>query len=254
MLYNSVARRFSLYNTSTGGEGGDPNLGGGGATGSREAEEVVRNLLARTGLTTTEVPEGARKVMRKLAKENFKYRQKNRDLEGRVAPEGAVILSGDDATAFEAFKALGLKPEEVTSAVQERDTLKTANEALRRDGIVRSAAEALNFKASVLGDLVTSKGLEVEIREVEVEENGSKVNKSLPHVKAAGDEKAKWELLSSYAERDLKDYLPALKSNEDRAKGVQYPEQHGTDKALTSQDVVGKATSKFIRPSQLNKS
>lgn len=246
MLYNNIARRFALFVTDPDdGKGGDQDLGGGGPN---QAEAVVTSLLARAGITVKEVPEGARKVMRRLAKENFNYRDKNRQLQERAAPEGAVILQGEEAELFKAVKDLGLKGEDIKKAVSERDEFKTQITTFQRNEVVRQAAEALTYKPSVLTDLVTSKGLEVEMREVEIE--GEK--KTLPHVKIAGGDKV--ELLSVYAERDLKDYLPALRSKEAQdSGGVHYPAQSASGDAPKQKNAVDAVLGDYVVPSARSK-
>lgn len=246
MTYNSLAKRFALFDSDPsdeeGGGGGDPT------SARQEAETVVMSLLARAGLTAKEVPDGARKVMRKLARENYKYRSNIRELKERVAPDGSVILEGDEAKAYEAFTALEKSPEQMKEALERLPTLESDLSTLRQEQVVGMAANSLSYKASVLSDLITSKGLEVEMREVEVE--GEK--KPVAHVRAKGDEKAKWEPLGEHAERNWEDYLPALKQGKSDKAGVLYPDQNGEGKAPSSQDVVGKVTGRFVRPSKLN--
>lgn len=207
------------------------------------AEALVASLRARYG-----DPE---KALRILASENFKLRDKNRELKGKIPGADVKLLSADDAKLFDAFKALNLKPEEVTTKLTERDTLETQIQTLTARDVARDAAETLNYKANVLLDLMTTKAFDIEFKDVEVEVEGKKEIKRMPHAKVRVKD-AKPELLSTFAERELKDYLPSL-AKEQKNEGVTYPEQDGSRKAPTT-DVAGKIlASAGVLPSERNK-
>lgn len=159
-----------------------------------------------------------------LRRENAKLRDRNRDLKakneelekqvkGGALPEGAVILKPDEAKQWEAFKALKLEPSKVSEALTERDTLKQDLAQRDRDALVRDAAEAVGFNPKVLADQVRLRELHLEMREVEREQDGEKKKVKVPHVRPAKDDKAQLEPLDAYAERELAEYLPALKAD-----------------------------------------
>jgi len=52
----------------------------------------------------------------------------------------------------------------------------------------------------------------IEMRDVSETVDGKQETKKVPHVRPADDEKAHLEPLTTYAERELADYLPALRS------------------------------------------
>lgn len=135
-----------------------------------------------------------------LLNENHGYRQRIRELEGRV-PEGSVVLAGDDLARWQAYQALGA-PTDVQTAIAERDTFRTTLTTRERADLVSAAAEATGFKASVLGDRIGD--LTVEVREVE--EGGKKVKRAF--IKLENNTE---QLLTEYAAREWADYLPALK-------------------------------------------
>jgi len=86
--------------------------------------KAIESLISKHG--------DERGAIKTLLDENLEYRQQLRDLKkelkeanGKAPAEGAIVLSGDDLKAYEAYQALG-KPEELT------DKLKKADESLQR--------------------------------------------------------------------------------------------------------------------------
>ena len=172
------------------------------------------------------------RVARRERKRAGNYRTRLRDAEtklkgteGRVAPEGAVILTADEAKAWDAYKALG-KPEEVTTKLGERDTLATKVAEAERDGLLRDAAQAAGYKFPVLKDRAGT--LAIEIRDVT---EGDKTTKRA-FVKTEQGERP----LTEYAEQHWGDYLPALKATQERQEqgGIAFPAQRTGDPPSTS--------------------
>lgn len=145
-----------------------------------------------------------------LVQENEQLRGENDRLAALVPASGAVILTGDDAMAWPKYKALNLAPDKITAALTERDTLATQLANRSRREIAVDAAEKLGYKPTVLADLITTKGLHVEMKDVTEKQDGKSVTTKVPHVRPAADEKAAFETLEAYVGRELKDYLPAL--------------------------------------------
>lgn len=151
----------------------------------------------------------------------------------RVAPEGAVILTGDDATTYTAYQALG-KPDELKTRLGERDQFQGELTTLRRDALLRDVAQAAGFKPTVLKTLGGDR--EYEFREVEVD--GKPVKQ--PFIKD-GEE---FKPLSTYAEQQWGDFLPALRAtNGSEASrptgGIAWPPQPSGAQTQTSNDLVG---------------
>lgn len=163
-------------------------------------------------------------LIQQLRKENAKLRESRRQLKEKVAtleknqqslPEGSIVLAADEAKAWEGYKALNTTPEKVKEALTERDTLKTTLADRDREALVRKAAEDAGFVPDVLADQVKIRGLALEFRDVTEKGDDEKdIRVSRPHVRPATDEKAPWEPLTAYAERELKAYLPALRKAE----------------------------------------
>ncbi len=158
--------------------------------------------------------------------DNFKLREQKRTLadenerlKGNQKPEGATILTGDEATAYEAYRALG-KPDEVQQRLQERETLQGQLSTLQRDAVLRDAAQVAGYKFSVLRDRAGD--LAIEVRDAT--EEGKAVKRAF--VKTQAGETP----LAEYAAREWADYLPALQAGDagrQAGAGVQFPGQAG---------------------------
>lgn len=169
-----------------------------------------------------------------LIKDNYNLRESKRQLKGELEaakklPDGSKIIAKDDALAFDKFKALGIKAEDIPAILESNKTLKVGQTA-------RDAAEALNWKYKPLQQLLSDKNLNIEMRETEVEEeNGGKkekVKKQLPFV-IEGEKKDKATRLDEY--EPLKDFHTSLVMDEEGAgaagrstHGVKMPAQTGS--------------------------
>jgi len=138
--------------------------------------------------------------------ENAKLRKSNRELKDR-APDGSVILKGDDAKAWGQYKELGT-PEDLTKALEQKGELEK-QEAKRAKSEARAdAAEAIGWKAGALEKIAGVDDLEFELREETVEGEQVKV----PYVKGGevGDTPKR---LEDHAKEAWSDLLPALKDD-----------------------------------------
>lgn len=157
------------------------------------SHEVLANKLWREALTNRQ-----RHSITKQELDALKARM----------PEGSLVLVGEDVTNFNAFKALG-KPAEVKAKLDNEAKLQGELATAKRREVRGAAAKAHGFNAAVLSDRLDLSQFDVEMREVT--DGGTK--KQVAHVRKAGDDKAVWEPLPIVAERDWKDYLPALKAS-----------------------------------------
>jgi hypothetical protein len=139
--------------------------------------------------------------------DNYGYRSKLEkatarvaELEGKQTPEGATILQGEDAAAYDAYKALG-KPADLTKKLADADTATQRLTTLERDAVIRDAATAAGYKFTVLKDRAGD--LPIAVREVE--QDGKKVSRAF--VTPQGGTEAE---LTAYAAQHWADYLPAL--------------------------------------------
>lgn len=178
----------------------------------------------------------AKRLRDEARNRRIKLRQLEQQLatqQERVAPEGAVILTGDDATTYTAYQALG-KPDELKTRLGERDQFQGELTTLKRDALLRDVAQAAGFKPSVLKALGADR--EYEFRELEID--GKSVKQ--PFVKD-GEE---FKPLATYAEQQWADFLPALRATTGTEKtqpgaGVPWPPQPSSTQTQTSNDLVG---------------
>lgn len=154
-----------------------------------------------------------------LEGENYRYREQRRELQDEVKalkanqrPENATILTGDDAKAYDAYKALG-KPDELATIVAERDTLATEVTTAKRDGTLRDAAQRYGYDF----DALRAHAGELALTAQEVEEDGKRVTKYRAGEGTAQTDLAEWVAKQpAYVGRAL-----AV------ADGVRYPAQDG---------------------------
>lgn len=136
----SSFRPLSRPDGDDAGGGGDPEPEGGKVRAS--------DLRSQLG---TQVDEQA--LMRLLEKQadlltdNHKLREKNRTL--RAIPTSAVVLTADEASAWKRYTALG-NPDDLDTAIKDRDTAQASLAATNRDRTVRAAADATGLNAAAL--------------------------------------------------------------------------------------------------------
>lgn len=159
--------------------------------------------------------------------ENKELRIQRRELRGQVPKEGERVLSAADATAFDAYKALGT-PEVLKTTVAEHAERGAKLDDLGRLSVADTAAPLLGWNPTALRTLVADKKLELSFKDETVDSKTVKV----PYVKVAGD-KAEPVKLADYAKTSLAVYLPSLTAKPEAPKpdagtgrtGTQYPEQ-----------------------------
>jgi hypothetical protein len=196
--------------------GGDPP-GGGGDPPRPKASELLNQYNG-----------DAVRMAEKLAEvlgDNATLREQRRDLRAEVttlkgsqAPEGAVILTGDDAAAYQAYQALG-KPGDLTKRLADGDAAITSTAQLERDALVAEAAAVAGYKPSVLKDRAGDLPLVVR----EVTEDGKAVKRAFVAPQGQGEQE-----LTAYAQAQWGDYLPALVASQAQPRqGIAYPTTPG---------------------------
>lgn len=189
----------------------------------------------------------ASEVTRELLKDNRKQRDEIRELSDEVddlkpykaafgeAPiDGAVVLTKDQAAAWAKYQELG-KPEDLKTAVEERDGLrKKVSEADHRASS-DAAAEAAGYKAEVLAKLPGASEATFEVRTETVEGKEAKV----AYVTPAGDD-GKAVKLTDYTKEHWKEFLPALtKVESESPTPTPFPHQSsdGSPAAKSEQEI-----------------
>lgn len=197
-----------------------PRDGSSSPTLIQMSEEQLNRLISREGHGD------ARETVRVLARENKKARERARKAEdelatlktgNRIAPEGGVVLTPDQAKQWAAFeKFMGESkstPEQIIEAAKKIGELQGELATVKRKELYTSVADEMGWNSDALAEVLDAKKLEVQMREITVKDEDDPkktVKKSVAHVRAAGDEKASWEPLDQYAETHLKTFLPAL--------------------------------------------
>lgn len=179
--------------------------------GNEKLLQQLQNLANRQGGTD------AAGVL--LLDENRTYRKRIGELEDKLKeqalPEGAVVLTPEQVTAWQAYQQLG--------TAEELGQMRQSYTALKREQLINKAAQAHGYKAAVLGKLLGDTAL--EFKEVEVE--GQK--KEVAYV---GDKPLNEHVTTNFA-----DFMPALatepgSSNGGAGGGTPFPKQNaGTTQA-----------------------
>lgn len=230
--------RFILFSFA------DGDVSGGGSPSPPPASPPpVDNTAAINGLIERH-DKDMRAVIQTLFQENYGYREKIRELKDanktlkESQPKGdQAVLSKEDATLLESYKALGTPDELTTQAT----TLQTTNKeltTLKKESTLRDAASAHGYKFAVLRTLAGE--LDLEIKQEEVEVDGKKEMKAVAYVKD-GDNAVK---LSDYADSHWQDFKPSLtdtpaESQPAQQAGTQFPQQNpGSSAAPRGPDIV----------------
>jgi hypothetical protein len=193
--------------------------------GGQDWQQSLSNLIRREG--------GADATAQLLFQENREHRQRIRELEQRVPGEGAVVLSGDQAAAWQTYQGLGA-PTDVQQRLTAAEQAQQELAGLRRAEQIRGVAEAAGYRPTVLERL--AEGLTLELREEQVEGQAARV----PYV-VTGENQA--QPLTDYAQQHWADFLPALQAQpvgqpaQAPQGGVQYPRQQGGGQPTTSNPV-----------------
>lgn len=167
--------------------------------------------------------------------ENYNLRGELRELKPKIIPDGAVVLTGDDAKSWAEYQALG-KPADLKAGLDQRNQFQGELEQSKREASVRKAADAAGYKYSVLAEReelarVRGKALTFDVREVD--KDGKK--QLVAYVKEGDTERP----LVDYAQENWADHLPALQAGpggspstsmttatSQSSPGIRYPSQH----------------------------
>jgi hypothetical protein len=162
--------------------------------------------------------EASLKAVAQLLKENREYRQKITGLtteidglKGQVPAAGTVAVPEKEWKALTGLKEEGEKVDDFIQRVQRGAEAVTEVETLKRDSILREAAELVGYRFPVLRD--RSQGLTVELDKEGEAERALVVT-----------EEGKVEL-AEYAEKHWSDYMPALVSEERPPATRTFPRQ-----------------------------
>jgi hypothetical protein len=183
-----------LYEADNGGQG----AGNGGQQqqddqGAADRQQL-QGLLARHN-------NDAMAVVATLLSENHSLRDERRQLRGQIPAQGAVVLSGEQATAWQAYQQLGAIAD-VQTALTERETTQKELATLRQDLLLRDVASLAKFDLDVLKTIGGNLSYVIK----DATENGKAVKQVL--VKDGETETP----IEKYAEAKWGKFLPSLKT------------------------------------------
>jgi hypothetical protein len=182
-------RLHPLFNADPGAGGGAPPAPAPApapAPSGSDPLAAFQNLMARAG-------SDAAALARQLFDENYRYRDRIRELEKTAPAQGAVVLSADDAAKWQAYQTLGA-PADVQKTIE-------AGKTLQRDLELRDVAAAAGYSTDVLRTLAGD--LAFEVRD---EQKDNKPVKAV-YVKVDGKDIP----IETHATAQWAAFLPALK-------------------------------------------
>lgn len=161
-----------------------------------------------------------------LREQRRALREEVTGLKARQVPEGARVLTAEEATAYDAYAALG-KPADLTKKLGDADAATQRLAGLERDAVLRDVAQHAGYKFAVLKQL--GGDCEYELRDA-TDAAGKPVK--VPHIKD-GDT---FKPLGDFAQAAWGDFLPALAAQgngggtgqgQQQGQGLAFPRQQG---------------------------
>ncbi len=216
-MYRLQPRNWAEARTMLNPEGNE----GGGAGNEGRQKEQGSDILARYNGDAVRVAEKLADALN----DNYGLRRKRDDLQGEIKtlqanqkPEGATILTGDEAKIYEGYKPLGT-PDEIKARLAAGDEASGKAKSLERDGTLRDAAQRYGYDFDALrahaGDLA--------LTAQEVEEDGKRVTKYRAGEGTAQTDLAEWVAKQpAYVGRAL---AVADTGQGQQSGGVRYPAQ-----------------------------
>jgi hypothetical protein len=153
-----------------------------------------------------------------LFSENYDLREKNHQMKDKLPAEGSVVITKDEATQFEAFKALNIKPEDVKKLQDGGAELTKEVAQLKKEKSLREVADA-GYSFDTLRDFDALEGEGIEEWKVEAETKDGKIVKKV-FVKVGGQ----FKLLDEYAQ-ERRPALASIIKRDVAQGGTKYVEQ-----------------------------
>ena len=167
-----------------------------------------------------------------LFDENFRQRNRIRDLEAKVPGEDSAVLKKEDADRLAAFDALGLKPEDAKKKIDGLAEVEKERDTLRRETSLRAVADA-GYSFDALRDFdALEPGLEYVVKD---EKKDGKDVKAV-YVKVEGKERP----LDEYAAEKRPAQAKILRAEGGQQQGRQWPSQDAGGKPPQGETVYDK--------------
>lgn len=262
--------------TSQGGEPAAPGVTivtGGSApapvsVSNQERDEFVTRLIGHHGTAAA--------ALTKLAGEQLKFRRRAqraeaqvKELQGKLPTDGSVVLTGDEAKAYNEIKSKGLTLDKVPAQLNDLVELrKTVSTRTREEDLKEAAGK--KYDRSVLTKLLGDTPLEFQNVNVMKEDKSGIDTIKKPYVVIKNGDKETREDLDTFVEREFKPFMEVLKakdsteegtssSTESGSTGGTMPKQSSASSGPTNKNapaaikVVDKTLSTFMTPSQRRK-
>lgn len=153
-----------------------------------DAVRSLEGLISRSG--------GSDATNVLLFNDNKELRDELRDLKTKVPKDGTVVFSKEEADALVAYRALG-KPEDLSFAVTERDTLKADADKAARIAARNEAVKLAGFdpEKSEYSRSLTSMSISLKTAWVSRGAKWTGKSKSVPSMKLSPSGQAAWPTL-----------------------------------------------------------
>lgn len=152
-------------------------------------------------------------ALRVVYDENYQLRHTNNQLKdqlkGATIPEGAVVLSKEEAEAWKKYAELG-KPDDLVKLKTDFETLNTQLSKAEKATLLDRAAKSSGYNADVLRQLAES--LDVVSKKVNVIENGQTKEVESFYVKTGETTEVP---LKDFAEQNWAAFKPSLEASAD---------------------------------------
>lgn len=154
-------------------------------------------------------------------------------------PKEGKLLTKDEATQWDAFAGLKMKPEDIKKMSEEHGKLKIKDDERQQEEQFEKAAEALGYEnVPALTRWLLREKLVLEFKDQRVEVELSdgttkKVLQPMPYVRPAGDDKAASSPLEDYIETEVPEFVDIFKTKPEGSE-----EEEGED---TGEDIITRA-------------
>lgn len=160
-------------------------------TGTDALNRALAGLLSRHGSTDA--------VALHLLNENHALREQRRTLQGQVPAQDSVVLTPEQAQAWQAYQQLDADPAAL------RTRLEQGTQAVEREQ-GRELAQVSGANADVLSDLLRITGLRAEVRDVPAQ-GSTPARREVHLLNAEGQDQGE---LRAYVQEHRAAYVPAL--------------------------------------------
>lgn len=147
-------------------------------------------------------------ALKAIISDNYSLRDDLKATKAKLPEKGSIVLSGDDAKAWGAYSQLG-KPSDLKKALDEGETAKKEAGTFKRKEHHHEVAGVAGFKPTVLDKLASTDNLTLVVKD-EKDKAGKPVK--VAYVQGEGDAVTP---LTEYADKNWKEFLPALKGTPD---------------------------------------